>query len=438
MSLIAVGVSHHTATVPMLERLALATDSVPKLLTDLADSPQIAESMVLSTCNRVEVYVEAARFHAAVDAVTDSLSRATGVQHEELVPHLYVHFEDRAVQHLFTVTSGLDSMVVGEAQILGQVRQALRVAQDQGSTGRALNELVQNALRVGKRAHTETGIDAAGASLVAVGLDLAAGSLGGLGGRTAVVVGAGSMASLSAQSLERAGAHVVVLNRTPARAQKLATVVGGRAGGLEDLPEALSQADLLVACTGSLGHIVSASAVAHAQARRDGRALVLLDMALPRDVDPAALGVHGVTLVDLEDLATVLDDADVDLDVDAARQIVADEVESFLDTRHAARVEPTVIALRGRASDIVEAELSRLQGRLPDLDDRARADVEHAMRRVVDKLLHAPTVRVKELAGGPEGDAYAQALRRLFDLDPRTVAAVETPAANDLESGGRP
>jgi glutamyl-tRNA reductase len=438
MSLIAVGVSHHTATVPMLERVALPADAVPKLLTDLDGSPQIAESLVLSTCNRIEVYVEAARFHAAVDAVTESLSRATGVDHDELVPHLYVHFEDRAVHHLFTVTSGLDSMVMGEAQILGQVRHALRVAQEQDSAGRSLNELVQNALRVGKRAHTETGIDAAGASLVGVGLDLAAGSLGGLAGRTAVVVGAGSMASLSAQSAHRAGARLVVLNRTQARAHKLASVVDGRAGGLDALADALADADLLIACTGSLGHVVPASVVAAAQATRHGRPLVLLDLAMPRDVDPAALGVHGVTLVDLEDLAAVLDDADVDLDVDAARQIVSGEVDAFLDARHAARVEPTVVALRGRAADIVAGELERLDARLPDLDAPARADVEQAIRRVVDKLLHAPTVRVKELAGGPDGDAYANALRRLFDLDPRSVAAVETPDPSDVEGGGRP
>ncbi len=438
MSLIAVGVSHHSATVPMLERVALPADAVPKLLSDLDGSPQIAESLVLSTCNRVEVYVEAARFHAAVDAVTESLSRATGVDHDELVAHLYVHFEDRAVHHLFTVTSGLDSMVMGEAQILGQVRHALRVAQEQDSAGRSLNELVQNALRVGKRAHTETGIDAAGASLVGVGLDLAAGSLGGLAGRTAVVVGAGSMASLSAQSAHRAGARVVVLNRTQAHAQKLAAVVDGRAGGLDDLALALADADLLIACTGSLGHVVPASVVAAAQVARDGRPLVLLDLAMPRDVDPAALGVHGVTLVDLEDLAAVLDDADIDLDVDAARQIVSDEVNAFLDARHAARVEPTVVALRGRAADIVAGELERLDARLPDLDAPARADVEQAIRRVVDKLLHAPTVRVKELAGGPDGDAYANALRRLFDLDPRSVAAVETPDPAEPEVGGRP
>ena len=166
--------------------------------------------------------------------------------------------------------------------------------------------------------------------------------------------------------------------------------------------------------------------------------MVLLDLALPRDVDPAVLGVHGVTLVDLEDLGSVLDDADVDLDVDAARQIVAEEVELFLDERHSARVEPTVVALRGRAAEIVAAELGRLDGRQPDLDARVRADIEQAVRRVVDKLLHAPTVRVKELAGGPEGDVYAQALRRLFDLDPRTVAAVETPELPEPDGGVRP
>jgi len=273
---------------------------------------------------------------------------------------------------------------------------------------------------------------------VAVGLDLAAGSLGGLAGRTAVVVGAGSMASLAAASLQRLGAAVVVLNRTQERAERLAAHVDGRSGGLADLGRSMVEADVVVACTGALGHVVPAETVAQAQAARDGRPMVLLDLALPRDIDPAVLGIHGVTLVDLEDLGSLLADAEVDLDVEAVRQIVAHEVETFLDERHSARVEPTVVALRSRAADIVEAELARLDGRQPELDPRVRADLERTVRRVVDKLLHAPTVRVKELAGGPEGDAYAQALRRLFDLDPRTIAAVETPSLPDPEAGGRP
>jgi len=428
------GVSHRTAPVPMLERLSLPADAVDKLMRDVTDAAAVAESMVLATCNRIELYVEADQFHPAVDAVTERLSRHTGVGHEELVPHLYVHYEDRAVQHAFAVAAGLDSMVVGESQILGQVRGAFRSAQAAGTVGRSLNELVQNALRVGKRAHAETGIDAAGASLVAVGLQLAARSLEGLSGRTAVVVGAGSMASLAAQSLQRLGVAVTVVNRTPERASRLAEQVDGRAAAFAELATEVAGADLLVACTGALGHVVPADVVRRAQQQRHARPLVLLDLALPRDIDPEVLGVPGVTLVDLEDLGDVLSDGEYEQDVDGVRRIVADEVEAFLDARHTDRVAPTVVALRGRAREIVDAELAWFDAHRGVLDEQSRADVEQLVQRVVDKLLHAPTVRVKELAAGPDGDAYAEALHRLFDLDLRTVEALRTP---DLEDGAR-
>ena len=428
------GVSHRTAPVPMLERLSLPADAVDKLMRDVTDAAAVAESMVLATCNRIELYVEADQFHPAVDAVTERLSRHTGVGHEELVPHLYVHYEDRAVQHAFAVAAGLDSMVVGESQILGQVRGAFRSAQAAGTVGRSLNELVQNALRVGKRAHAETGIDAAGASLVAVGLQLAARSLEGLSGRTAVVVGAGSMASLAAQSLQRLGVAVTVVNRTPERASRLAEQVDGRAAAFPELAAEVAGADLLVACTGALGHVVPADVVRRAQQQRHARPLVLLDLALPRDIDPEVLGVPGVTLVDLEDLGDVLSDGEYEQDVDGVRRIVADEVEAFLDARHTDRVAPTVVALRGRAREIVDAELAWFDAHRGVLDEQSRADVEQLVQRVVDKLLHAPTVRVKELAAGPDGDAYAEALHRLFDLDLRTVEALRTP---DLEDGAR-
>ncbi len=434
MSLIVLGVSHRTAPVPMLERLSLPADGVAKLLRDVTDASAVAESMVLSTCNRIELYVEADQFHPAVDAVTERLSRHTGVDHQELIPHLYVHYEDRAVQHAFAVAAGLDSMVVGESQILGQVRGAFRGAQTAGTVGRSLNELVQNALRVGKRAHAETGIDAAGASLVAVGLQLAARSLEGLAGRAAVVVGAGSMASLAAQSLQRLGVAVTVVNRTPERGARLAEQVGGRAVPFAELAAELAGADLLVACTGSLGHVVPTDVVRQAQQGRHARPLVLLDLALPRDIDPEVLGVPGVTLVDLEDLGDVLSDGEYEQDVEGVRRIVADEVDAFLDARHTDRVAPTVVALRDRAREIIDAELAWFDAHRGDLDERSRADVERLLQRVVDKLLHAPTVRVKELAAGPDGDAYAEALHRLFDLDLRTIEALRTP---DPEDGPR-
>jgi len=434
MSLLVVGVSHRTAPVPVLEQVALTGDAVDKLLADVAGSPAVAEALVVSTCNRVEVYVESSKFHPAVDAVTDQLLRHTGVAAEQLKAHLYVHYEDRAVSHLFAMTAGLDSMVVGEAQILGQVRGALKTAQQNGTAGRVLNDVVQTALRVGKRAHTETGIDAAGASLVAVALQLADRSLEGLSGRRALVVGAGAMASLAATSLQRLGVEIVVANRTPDRAQRLAESLGGEAVSLDALVDALTGVDLAIACTGALGHLITESQVAAAQQARGQAPMMLIDLALPRDIDPAVLGIHGVTLIDLEDLGELLSDAAYEHDVEGVRRIVAHEVETYLDARHADRVTPTVVALRSRASEIVSGELDRFDARQAVLDPTLRADVELLVNRIVDKLLHAPTVRVRELAGEPDGDTYADALHRLFDLDPRVVEAVVKP---DPDEGAR-
>lgn len=420
MSLLVVGLSHRSAPVETLERVALTQDAVVKLLDDVHTSDHLAEAVVLATCNRVEIYADAATFHGGVDDASALLARHAQVDFEWLTEDLYVHYADRAVAHLFNVTSGLDSMVVGETQILGQVRDAFRLAQTSGTTGRALGELFQAASRVGKRAHAETGIDAAGRSLVTVGL--AAVAPEGVAGLTTVVVGAGSMASLAATTLARFGSQVVVANRTYASGVRLAEQVGGKAIGMSEVPAALARADLLVTCTGAAGVIVSSDMV-------DGAGeLGVLDLALPRDVDPAVRELPGVRLVDLTSLAPNGDDAPAAADVEAVRDIVAEELAGFAAARRTAQVAPTVIALRAMADDVVEAELKRIHGRLPGLDDRARAEVAATVRRVVDKLLHAPTVRVKELAGEPGGAAYESALRELFALDRAAVDAITRPS----------
>lgn len=435
MSVLVVGLSHRTAPVALLERVALTGAEPGKLAADLVTAEHVAEAVVLATCNRVEVYADVDKFHGGVAEVSERLARRTGTDLDALTPHLYVHYEDRAVQHLFTVACGLDSMVVGEGQILGQVKQSLRVAQEVGAAGRVLNELVQHSLRVGKRAHTETGLDRAGQSLVSVGLDRADEALGGLDGRRGLVVGAGSMAALAAATLRRRGVErVVVLNRTVAHARRLAAAVEGRAGGLDALPSELGAADVVVTCTGAVGTVLDAPTAAAARAGRSSPQVVL-DLALPRDVEPAVRELPGVHVVDLESLAADLAGHADAPDVDAVRRIVADEVTAFLGWQRAASVAPTVVALRSMAAQVVDAELVRLAGRLPDLDERHRAEIAHAVRRVVDKLLHAPTVRVKELAGEPGGHSYADALRELFDLDLLVVEAV-TRAALDAEPAG--
>ncbi len=436
MSILVVGISHRTAPVALLERVALDADGVAKLTLDVAGSSHIDEVVALATCNRVELYLGVERFHAALFDATELLARHTGIAVDELTAHLYVHYENRAVHHLFSVACGLDSMVVGEPQILGQLRTALRAAQDGGTAGRVLHELFQQALRVGKRAHTETGIDRAGASLVGVALDLAAPALDGLAGRRALVVGAGSMSALSAATLGRYGVReIVVANRTYARAEQLAASVDGSAVALDGLLDAMAGVDIVVSCTGAVGTVITADLVARAQARRPDRPLVVLDLALPHDVEPDVRQVAGVVVIDLARLAEVLAPAQHGDDLAAVRTIVAAETTAFAGWSQAAGVTPTVVALRSRAADVVDAELTRLTGRLPDLDAGSREEVAQTVRRVVDKLLHAPTVRMKELATAPGGDTYAQVLRQLFDLDPRGVEQLSLPPPSSEHDG---
>jgi glutamyl-tRNA reductase len=426
MSLLAIGLSHRSAPVELLERAALDGDGIGKLLADLAAAEHVDEVMVLATCNRLEVHAEVRKFHGGVQDVSERLAAHTGVALDALTEHLYVHYEDRAVQHLFAVAAGMDSMVVGEQQILGQLRAALAMARAEHTVGRSMSPLVDQALRVGKRAHSETGIDRAGRSLVSVGLDLAVQSIGDVRGLRAAVVGAGSMSSLAATGLRDQGvADLVVINRTFDRAQRLAGAVGGRAVPLESLATAVADADIVVSCTGAVGTVVPARALA----ARDGRPVVALDLALPRDIDPAARSLPGVTVIDLETLHGVLEGAEVAADVDAVRRIVTDEVGHYLARQRAGRVAPTVVALRERAQQVVDAEITRLLGRLPDADERTTREVRTAVERVVDKLLHAPTVRVKELAGTSGGESYAEVLRELFSLD---AAATEVVGRADV------
>lgn len=430
MSLLAIGLSHRTAPVALLERVSMTGDALVKMLHDVLGDVHVSETMIVSTCNRVEVYAEVDRFHGGVTAVTDLLSAHSGVPVEQLTPHLYVHYEDRVVEHLFAVVCGLDSMVVGEGQILGQVRQSLRLAQDEGTAGSTLNDLAQQALRVGKRAHTETGIDRAGASLVGVGLTLAQDVLGPLTGRRALVVGAGSMSALSVATLARAGiTDIVVANRTFERAARLAQSVGGRAVELGDVGRELAGADLVISCTGAGDVVLTAEMV-----RRSGHAgpLFLLDLALPHDIDPAVRDLPDVTLADLESMRG-LGDQDGD-HVAAVRSIVTSEVCEYLKAERAARVTPTVVALRAKAADVVEIELGRLVTRMPEIDGRLRGEIAQTMRRVVEKLLHEPTVRVKRLAASPAGDHYAEALRELFDLNPKVPEAVTRADVAEIET----
>ncbi|MGW1728744.1 glutamyl-tRNA reductase [Streptomyces sp. NPDC002306] len=564
MSLLVVGLSHRSAPVSVLERASLHTDAQVKLLQDTVAAEPAAEAALLATCNRIELYADVDKFHAGVAELSTLLAQHSGVGLDELTPYLYVHYEDRAVHQLFSVACGLDSMVVGEGQILGQIKDSLAKAQDLHSAGRLVNDLFQQALRVGKRAHSETGIDRAGQSLVTFGLEQLSGGADvrtWARGKKALVIGAGSMSSLAAATLARAGVgEIVIANRTADRAERLAHLLeeqhGQRTDGdgadvlaravpMDAVPVELTRADVVVSCTGATGLVLTAEAVAAALRDRTGQpvaetagldagtdgadartdvrllppaslgvdencpldvaaaqsgfsvmgeaavagmdaatleqhaawvdngtvdrreaprsapeadaelitalaaaaatvgrvperrrpepvaeaprpepALFLLDLAMPRDIDAAVHRLAGARLVDIESLAEASADAPMAADVDQVRRIVSDEVAAFGAAQRAAHITPTVVALRTMAADVVANEIARLDGRLPGLDDKQRGEITQTVRRVVDKLLHAPTVRVKQLAAEPGGAGYADALRTLFDLDPETVASV--------------
>ncbi len=423
MSVLVVGMSHRSAPIDVLERASMDTDDGVKLSHRVLESPYITESVVISTCNRVEVYVEAEKFHGAIEELSRLFAEHAGLTREELVHHLYVHYDDAAVAHLFSVAAGMDSMILGESQILGQVRQSLQSAQAESTVGTALNVLFQQALRIGKRGHAETGIDRLAPSVVTAALDAA----GTPDDRTRfLVAGAGTMANLAVRTLIDRGVaphRIMVANRTYQRAYELVAAFGVSAVRWESLDVELSVADVLISCTGATGVVFDAERVS---AAAQGRPMTLVDLALPRDIAPATADLPGVRLVDLEVLAERAEHTDVAADVQAVRQIVDGEVQSFLAAKAAGRVTPTVVALRSMATEIVAAETARLESRLGDLEDQQLAEIRTALRRVSDKLLHAPTVRVQQLIDGPAGLTYADALADLFALDPATVDAVSS------------
>ena len=436
MSLVVLGLSHHGAPLSLLESVALDPEARTALEVAVLRSEHVTEAVVLSTCNRTEVYAECLTFHGALADITSALAAACAVDRNALQPHLFVHYEERGIAHVFSVAAGLDSMAVGEAQILGQVRRSLARAQRHGHVGPALNIVLQQALRVAKRVHTETSIDLVSGSLVQAGLTRAEAELGGLGGLSVLVVGAGGMGALAATTAARAGARtIVVANRNHDRAHSVAERVGGSALPLSRLREALAAADVVISSTGAPGRVVAADDALAALAARAGRPQVYVDLALPHDVDLAVADLPGATRVGLAELGEDLADAGSAPQVAQAADLVTAEVAAYLLARAAEAVAPTVTALRTHAGELVEEELRRLDRRVPDMTDAERAEVRRAVQRVVDKLLHTPTVRVKELARDGQGGSYARALSELFDLDPRDVSLVSAPPAIPGDDG---
>lgn len=425
MSVLLVGMSHRSAPVSLLEQVAVGEADRPATLRRLVSEDAVSEAMLVSTCNRVEYYVSATGFHAGLSAVVREIVDRTGQDLDTLTPHLYVRYAEAAAEHMFSVASGLDSMVLGEQQIIGQIRSAYNEADQAGMVGRTLHDLAQKALHTGKRVHSETDIDAAGASMVSVAVDEAIralnpnylpGDTDGLQGRAALVLGAGAMSSLAATHLGRCGIdRIIVANRTLDRAQNLAehsieAGVPATAIELDNFASVLDDVDIVVTATGAMAPVVFAEDVA------EHGPLAIVDLSMPRDVDESVSGLEGIALFNIEHLQMSQTSVPGRNDEDAAKRIVRDELDAYLSAQRALEVAPTVRALRERAAEVASAELLRLESKTPGLTPKERQEVESTVRRVVDKLLHTPTVQVKKLSSQSCGGNYATALQQLFDL----------------------
>lgn len=420
MSLVVVGLNHRTVPLDLLERAAVPVTRLPKALTDLAAREHLVEVALLSTCNRTEVYSFCTKFHPAVDDVRHFLAAQTHADPDDFADHIYTYWDDAAVAHLFGVAAGVDSMIVGEGEILGQVRDAWQAAEREGTSGPSLSRAFRHAVEVGKRARAETGIGRGAASVSSAAVALAAEHLGTLVGTKVVVLGAGEMGEGMAVALAGSGVtEVVVVNRSHARAVELASRAGGKAVSLDRLPTALSRADLLLTSTGAIEIVLTRADVELVMQRRDGRPLLIVDVAVPRDVDPGAAQVPGVTILDMDDLRTF---AEHSLDqrrreVVKVRHIIAEELDRYRADRSAREIAPLIAALHQRGDDIRAAELERFRARLEALDPKARAAVEALTKGIVNKLLHDPTVRLKSVAGSARGELFADAIAALFDLE---------------------
>jgi glutamyl-tRNA reductase len=421
MTIVNLGVSHRTAPIELLERLAVPSAELGDVLARLRQIPSVDEVILLSTCNRVEVYAAApGPAEPAARAIADVLAVHGRIPTPEVLRTAHVRTGAAAVEHLFSVACGLDSMAIGEDQIVAQIKASVRAAAAAGTTGPVLTDLMNAALRVSKRARTQTTISTAGISLARAGLDLARAHLGGLTGRDAVVLGTGSMGKLAAGLLHEGDVRrLSVAGRNQTRTAEVAAAVHGKPLRAADLTAALAEAEILITTTGAPGPVVLAEHVRKARKTAGSRPLFVLDLGMPPDVDPAVGSLTGVTLVGLTALGRHLADRQLPDDIPQVRALVAAETTGYVNRREQAAAAPVIAAMHAQIRQLADAELARLHARLPDLSDQQRAETAVAVHRILRKILHRPSVRAREFSTGPDGPVYLEALGQLFDLDTR-------------------
>ncbi|MEO6318750.1 MAG: glutamyl-tRNA reductase [Acidimicrobiales bacterium] len=418
MSVVVIGLNHRSTPLDLLERMTIGDAALPKALHDLISRSDVSEAVVLSTCNRTEVYAVAERFHGAFQDIRDFLAEVAFLAPEDFSDHLYVHYDAPAVTHLFGVAAGLDSAVLGESEILGQVKRAWERARAEGAAGPTLNLLFRHALEAGKRARTDTAIAQHTTSVSQAAVAMAAQRLGGLHGRTGLVLGAGEMGEAMALGLARAGTELTIANRTWDTAVALAGRVQGEAVRLADLNATLEGVDVLLSSTGAATPLLEVEDIERVVAARAGRPLLIVDIAVPRDIDPAVGRLPGVTLLDMDDLRAFaeLGTSARQGEVASVRALLHDELDRYLGATSAREVAPMIVALRDRAEEVRLAEVERFRSRLGGLDDTQLDAVDALTRGIIAKLLHDPSIALRDASGSTRGDRLVMALRDLFAL----------------------
>lgn len=419
MSVVVIGLNHRSTPLDLLERMTIGDAALPKALHDLVSREDVSEAVVLSTCNRTEVYAVAERFHGAYQDIRDFLAEVAFLAPEDFSDHLYVHYDAPAVAHLFGVAAGLDSAVLGESEILGQVKVAWERARHEGAAGPTLNLLFRHALEAGKRARTDSGIARNTTSVSQAAVAMAADRLGGLQGRRGLVLGAGEMGEAMALGLAKAGTALSIANRTWDTAAALAERVKGQAVHLHDVTSTLVDVDVLLTSTGAATPLLEVDDIERVVTARSERPLLIVDIAMPRDIDPAVAHLPGVTLLDMDDLRAFADVGTQAREGEVAivRSLLDDELERYLGATSAREVAPMIVALRERAEGVRRSEMERHRARLGELEPGQLDAVDALTRGIIGKLLHDPSVALKEAAGSTRGDRLISALRELFALD---------------------
>ena len=419
LSLVVIGVNNRTMPLNLFESFAVPADNLPKTLVDVKSRRHVSEAVVLSTCNRTEIYVFAEKFHGAYQDVRDFLSDLSDLPAEDFSDYLYVHYEDEAIRHLFSVTCGLDSAVVGENEIQHQVKVAWKKAQEENTCGPIINAAFRRALEVGKRVRTQTGLSKNTPSIARAVVDMAAEHLNGLQAKKVLLLGAGEMGEGMATSLyENEIGEIIFANRNLDNARKLASTSGSKAIAIEEIPKYLNEVDLFISSTAAPEALFNSEQLLNESDRKDQKNLLIIDIAIPRDIDPSVADVTGVTLLDMDNLRDFAEPSRVQRETDLVivRKVISEETNRFLDQQSARKVAPLITEFRDSAEEIRQIELKRFEARLANLSDDQRNAIESLTQGILGKILHDPTVSLNEAAGSPRGERLADALRELFNL----------------------